>query len=123
MFVLLKNDKKRDVLIKGRTIFPRPTPWRIFFLAVNSYLHNQDAFKFIYLPSRHGSLEHMKVSREGATIILREKRKEVWRGEVMEIAFLTIVLFMVESLFSGLLLRFWRWRWSAKTRRIDVDDE
>lgn len=123
MFVIVK-DKKSDELQVNKSLFLRPTPWKVAWQAFLSFLVWRRTYRFVYLSPRYtdASRYHYYVERD--ELVLRENSHEVTRLELHDMTWGLWFEYAFESHIYGLFWRFWDWRWSAnKMTRAEMQSK
>ena len=145
MYTLIKpEDFSNEVLEVSRTIFLRPTPWKIAWIAGFAYVLRRNTFRFVFLPKEFHEAKHDVFELHEGRLVVKCRNKEVFYSPTFPLSFHRWVIYGVESWVYGLFTSFWNWRWDAgsltkqelqarlerlerkleeRTRRIVEDDE
>lgn len=118
MYILIKTTPEKDgeLLIISKTIFLRPTPWKVAWLAGFAYVLLRPIFKFAYLPREFQTANYSFYTEEfGKRLVVKDGNKEVYAAPVFPLSFRRWIIYGVESWVYGLMTAFWNWRWDSGT--------
>lgn len=133
MFILLIRDNTQhsEELTPLKTIFPRPTPFKIVHQAFFSFLLFKKHWKFVFLPPEC-NIYRYHCDVEGNKLYLRDDTGDAYELPLLDLSWGLWVLYDVEAFIGGPMLRIWEWRWGenstmtrrelqAKLERIEAD--
>jgi hypothetical protein len=113
IMLIIMRKRERSELVAHETIFPRPTPWSIFFKAWGSMLSRRYGYRFVFFPSWNMNLMRYDIMADGNDVILSVDGEEIYRTPAMPMDLTLWAMFMVESIGKGLFTRIWMWRWRS----------
>lgn len=118
MLVILKgNDgiqSDGEPLVIGQTIFSRPTPWKIAWLAFLNFLFaRQKQYQFVFIPREFRCLCRYEIDCEDQELTLWQRRTELYRTRILEMSWGLWWEYAFQSHLYGLFWKFWEWRWDT----------
>ena len=114
MFILLKTQKSPGDIITHQDIFPRPTPWKIYWHAWLNFLVNHQNYQFVFIPQEYSNLDAYDLLYEDGTLsIVQENSEALHTAPIYKMGWSLWWVYVFESWAFGLFLSFWNWRWES----------
>jgi hypothetical protein len=109
MLVLVKTDNTDNRIEIGQTFFPRPAPWKISIHSTIELLRRHQTYAYVLIPPEwEGAIEY-DAYLEDCELFLRQDAQIVFRAPLMQMSWRLWILYQIESLLFGPLLKFWNW--------------
>lgn len=115
MHILIRLENDNDVALRlARTIFLRPTPWKVAWQAGFAYIRNRRTYGFAYIPTMYTNSTYEYLI-EGVELLVHKEQDTIFHTPIRPLTFRRWFFYGLESFAYGFFERFWAWRWDSGT--------